>query len=345
MTRHRAQTAPLHFVPLPACLAVTGAGLVAVMLIAIGVGSVSVPLGEVWRVIGSHVLGGTATADPVSEQIVWDFRVPRVLLAALCGAGLAVAGVLLQALILNPLAEPYVLGLVPGASVGAVLVITVGAGVVGGLSASSAAFAGAMLAGAAVFALGRAAPARLVLSGVAVGYVFLAATSYLQLQANPGDLRQVMFWLMGSVAGARWDQLGLVTAVVIAATAAVLLAGRRVNALVTGDETATALGVDVRRTRLLLLVLAALLTGTVCAVAGGISFVGLMVPHVTRLAFGVDHRRVLPLSALLGAAYLVLVDLLSRTVDAPNELPIGIFTAAFGAPFLIWLMRRDRTES
>jgi len=343
---HRpARPAPLHAVPLAVCVAVAGAGLVVLMLVAVGIGSVSVPLGEIWRIVLAHLTGREPGGDLVFDQIVWDFRVPRVLLAALCGAALAVAGVVLQALVDNPLAEPYVLGLVPGASVGAVLVITLGAGVVGGLSVSFAAFAGAMTAGVLVFALGqqhgRLSPIRLCLAGIAVGYVFLALTSYLQLKANPSDLRRVMFWLLGSVAGAQWDQLGLVAAVILLSTGALLLTGRRLNAMVTGDETATALGVDVRRLRIALLAAAALLTGIVSGVAGGISFVGLMIPHVVRLAFGVDHRRVLPLSALLGAGYLVLVDLLSRTVDPPNELPIGIFTAAFGAPFLLWLMRRN----
>ncbi|TCO60652.1 FecCD family ABC transporter permease [Actinocrispum wychmicini] len=348
MLRQRHQrTAPLHAVPLAICVGVTVVGLVVLMLVAVGIGSVSVPLGDTWRIVISHLTGREPGGDLVFDQIVWDFRVPRVLLAALCGAGLAVAGVLLQALVDNPLAEPYVLGLVPGASVGAVVVITVGAGAVGGVSVSFAAFAGAMIAGGLVFALGqqqgRLAPTRLVLSGVAVGYVFLAVTSYLQLKASPSDLRRVMFWLLGSVAGAQWDQLGLVAAVILVSTCALLLTGRRLNAMVTGDETATALGVDVRKLRIGLLTVAALLTGTVSGVAGGVSFVGLLIPHVVRLAFGVDHRRVLPLSALVGAGYLVLVDLLSRTVDSPNELPIGIFTAAFGAPFLLWLMRRNKS--
>jgi iron complex transport system permease protein len=148
-----------------------------------------------------------------------------------------------------------------------------------------------------------------------------------------------MFWLLGSVAGAQWDQLG----VVLATTGVLLLYGRRLNALVTGEETATALGVNVRRLRIGLLALASLLTGTLIGVAGGIGFVGLMIPHLVRLAAGVDHRRVLPLSALVGGAYPVLVDLLSRTVDSPNELPVGIFTAAFGAPFFLWLLRHNHT--
>ncbi|WP_246842783.1 iron ABC transporter permease [Allokutzneria sp. NRRL B-24872] len=317
--------------------------LVVVMIVATTIGSVSIPLGDAWAVITGHLTGNTAGLDPVSDQILWQYRVPRVVLAALCGAGLSVAGVVLQALVANPLADPYVLGISSGASVGAVLVLTAG---VGTLGVSSAAFLGAAASVAVVFALGqqrgRLVPTRLVLVGVAVGYVLSALTSYIQLRANPNELKSVMFWLLGSVAGARWEQLGLVSAVVLITVASLMLYGRRLNALVTGEESATSLGVDVRRARVGLLLTSSLLTGTLIAVAGGVGFVGLMIPHLVRLLVGADHRRVLPLAALGGALYLVLVDLLARTVDSPNELPLGIFTAAFGAPFFLWLLRRGR---
>ncbi|WP_344032856.1 iron ABC transporter permease [Streptomyces luteireticuli] len=317
------------------------------MMVAVSIGAVDVPLGDVWRIVLNHVTGGGASGDPALDQIVWNFRVPRVVLAALVGAGLAVSGVVLQAVVANPLADPYVIGVSSGASLGAVLVITLAGGALGGLGVSGAAFLGAIAAVVLVFLLGqrrgRLAPTRLVLSGVAVGYVFLAATSYLQLQATPTELRQVVFWLLGSVSGAQWSQLPVVTTVVVAVTAVLSLFGRRLNALLAGDESATALGVDVNRLRAVLLLLAALLTGTVIAVAGGIGFVGLMIPHLVRLTSGADHRRLLPRAALVGAIYLVVVDLLSRTVNSPNELPIGILTALFGAPFFLWLLRRNKS--
>lgn len=321
--------------------------LAVVMMVAISIGAVSVPLGDVWRIVLRHLGGGGATGDPALDQIVWNFRTPRVVLAALVGAGLAASGVVLQAVVANPLADPYVLGVSSGASLGAVLVITLTSGALGGLGVSSAAFVGAVGAVVLVFLLGqrggRLAPTRLVLSGVAVGYLFLAATSYLQLQATPTELRTVMFWMLGSVAGAQWGQLTIVSIVVLTTTVALSLFGRQLNALLAGDESATALGVDVHRLRALLLVLASLLTGTVIAVAGGIGFVGLMIPHLVRLATGADHRRLLPRSALVGAIYLVVVDLLSRTVNRPNELPLGILTALFGAPFFLWLLRRNKS--
>ncbi|MEU8134768.1 FecCD family ABC transporter permease [Streptodolium elevatio] len=316
------------------------------MLLAVGIGSVDVPVRDSWRIVVRHLTGGSREGlDPVQDQIVWEYRMPRVLLAALAGAGLAVAGVVLQALVANPLADPYVLGISSGASTGAVLVMTAGSASTGGLGVSAAAFVGAGVATVLVFALGRRggrlSPLRLVLAGVAIGYLFQAATGYLQLQASPNELRRVMFWLLGSVAGARWDQLEVVAVAVVVLTVLLLLCGRRLNALVTGEEQATALGIDVNRLRVLLLAACALLTGTIIAVTGGVGFVGLLVPHIVRLGFGADHRRVLPLSALTGALYLVAVDLLSRTVDSPNEIPLGIFTAAVGAPVLLWLLRRD----
>lgn len=323
--------------------------LVAVMVVAVSIGAVNIPVGDVWGILLHHITGRGTTDDPALDQIVWTFRAPRVLLAALVGAGLAVVGAVLQTLVSNPLADPIVLGFSYGASLGAVLVITLGGaalGGLGGLGVSGAAFVGALAAGVLVFALGqrrgRLAPTRLVLAGVAVGYVLLSMTSFVQLLATPTELRTVMFWMLGSVAGAQWDQLPTVAVVVLTGTVVLTLFGRRLNALLAGDESATALGVDVDRLRAILLVVSALLTGTVIAVAGGVGFVGLMIPHLVRLTTGADHRRLLPLTALLGAIYLVLVDLLSRTLTRPNELPLGILTALLGAPFFLWLLRRDK---
>lgn len=346
-TPRRAKGPRILNVPTGPLLVALLAVLVGTMMVAISIGSVTIPVVDVWRIVWHHLTGAGATADPALDQIVWNFRTPRVVLAALVGAGLAVAGVVLQAVVANPLADPYVLGVSSGASLGAVMVITMAGGALGGLGVSAAAFAGAMVAVALVFVLGltrgRLAPTRLVLSGVAVGYLFLAGTSYLQLQATPTELRSVMFWMLGSVAGAKWNQLGLVSTVVLTSTVFLALFGRQLNALLAGDESATALGVDVHRLRGALLVLSSLLTGTVIAVAGGIGFVGLMIPHLVRLAVGADHRRLLPLAAVVGAIYLVVVDLLSRTVNRPNELPLGILTALFGAPFFLWLLRRNKT--
>lgn len=327
-------------------IALVGA-IVVSLCASVSIGVLSVPIADVLRVLGHHVLPApiAGPADPVVDQIVWELRAPRALLALVVGGALAIAGCVLQAVVRNPLADPYVLGAVSGASFGAVAVIVFGSAAVGGLGLSSAAFLGAMLAMAAVFALGRQAgrfsPTRLVLAGVALAYLFAAATSYLQIHGDPNEVRAVVFWLLGSVAEATWADLPIATAIVVLATCWLLTQTRPLNALLVGDESAYALGVDVNRFRAKLIVASALLTGAAVAVAGGIAFVGLMIPHVARLLVGPDHRRVLPVAVLLGASYLAWIDILSRTLEKPAELPLGILTAVVGAPFFLYLMRRS----
>ncbi len=315
------------------------------MFLGISIGTVTVPLSEVWTVIGSHLGWNDAAIDPVRNQIIWEFRTSRVMLAAVVGAALAVAGACLQVLARNGLADPYVLGVSSGAALGAVLAISLGSVAVGGLGASGAAFAMSMLTLVLVFVFaqrgGRIGPTRLVLAGVAVSYLASALTSLVQLYIDPLALRGTMFWLLGSLQNARWDDLGLPAASIVVCMVWLLGRARSMNVLASGDDTASALGVDVNRVRIELLVITSLLTATAVSVAGGIGFVGLMVPHAARFVVGPDHRRLLPVSMLAGATFMVLVDLLSRVVDRPNELPVGIFTALLGAPFFLLLMRRS----
>jgi iron complex transport system permease protein len=310
--------------------------------LSISLGTVTLPVGDVWRVIAYHLTGAGDAPDALQDQIVWSIRTPRVLLAAVVGAALSVAGVALQALVRNPLADPYVLGVSSGASLGAVLVMGVASGVAG-LSASGGAFVGALLALSAVVLMaqrsGQLTDTRLILAGVAVSYLAMAGTSLVQLRVDPTQVRGILFWLMGSVAGADWNDLGIPTVAMLLAAAYLTLQGRNMNALAVGDDDAAALGVDIHRLRISLLVVSSLLTATAVAVAGGVGFVGLMVPHAARLVIGADHRKLLPVAALAGAVFLVLVDLATRTVDRPNEYPITVFTAALGAPFFLWLLR------
>lgn len=336
-THTRART--LVLVPL---LAVA---LVACVLLGITVGSVRYPVEDVWGVVVHHVFGVGAPPDPTVDAIVWSFRVPRALLTVVIGAGLAVAGTALQAVVRNPLADPYVLGVMNGASFGAVLLLATATAAVGKAGLSIAAFAGALVAMGLVLVFGRRAgrvsPTRLVLAGVAIGYVFSAATSFVELRIAEGQsLAGVIFWLLGTVAAAAWSDLGIPSVVVALSTGYLLLQGRRLNALLAGDDAAVALGVSVQRLRLELVIVSSLLTGAVVAVAGGVGFVGLMVPHVARLLVGSDHRRMLPVTVLLGAVFLVLADTAARTLASPLELPLSVVTAAIGGPFFLWLMRR-----
>ncbi len=322
--------------------------LVFAILFAVSIGAVKIPLAVTTQVIGSHLLPNwvAPVADPTQDQIIWVFRLPRVLLAVVVGAALGVSGTALQAMTRNPLSDPYIFGVSSGASVGAVLVITLGSTVMGGVSLSLAAFVGALLSMILVYVLaqqhGRATPMRLILAGVALSYVLSAVTSYLVLRsATPGGgAAAVLTWLAGSLGGAKWEQLGLPSAVVVLATFLLLAQARPLNALLAGDETATGLGVNVERFRQQLFVVTSLLVGVVVAVSGSIGFVGLMIPHLVRMVVGSDHRRVLSTVALLSGVYLVLVDLVGRTIMAPQELPVGIVTAALGGPFFLWLLRR-----
>ncbi|HEX7301904.1 iron ABC transporter permease [Lentzea sp.] len=329
--------------PYPVLLIALAAALVASTLLATGVGPVGVPAGEVARILLHHLGGGTDTGA-AADLIVWRIRFPRVLLGAVVGAGLALAGAVVQGVVRNPVADPYLLGLSHGASVGAVLVLTTGAAFLGALTLPLAAFAGATAAMAVVLAMarhrGRLLPMRLILVGVAFGHLFAGVTSFmLACTDSSAAQQQIIFWMLGGLSGAQWATLPVTAAVVAGVTALLLLRARRLNALVLGEEASTALGVNATRLRWYLLVLTTLLTGTVVAVSGGIGFVGLIVPHLARMLVGADHRRMLPVTAVLGAVFLLWADVAARILVAPAELPIGILTAFLGVPFFLLVMR------
>ncbi|WP_282847489.1 FecCD family ABC transporter permease [Microbacterium oxydans] len=321
---------------------------VLVLVVSAATGPVGVSPLDAAKIVIGHLIPGMpwmtdGTLTPLQDQAVWQFRVPRSLLAALSGAGLALAGAMMQAVVRNPLAEPYILGVSSGASVGAVLVIVSGGATFLGLTMSGAAFVGAMVACLLVAMLarirGELSPTRMILAGVALGALLSAVTSYLTLTTDAQNVVSVMFFLLGSVSAADMSTL-LIPAVALAiACISVFGLSRSMNALLAGDESAMAVGVRTTRVRGVLLVLASLLTGAIVAVSGGIGFVGLVVPHMARLLVGSDHRRMLPITILGGALFLMVADLLARTVAMPTEIPLGILTAFVGAPFFLWLMR------
>ena len=319
-----------------------------VLVLAIGVGAVWIPPGQVWTVVLGHLTDAPVT-DVLADQIVWQVRLPRVLTAFVVGAGLAVAGTVLQAVVRNPLADPYVLGVSSGASLAAVAVLTLGGaggtGIAATVGVSGAAFLGALGTLVLVLVLGRTRsrldPQRLLLAGVALSYLLQAATTFLQLRVSSNQLAAVLFWLLGTVAGADWAELAVPSALVVTATGCLMAFSRQLNALLLGDDAAASLGVRVHRLRVYLLIVAAALTASVISVAGGVGFVGLIAPHCVRLLTGADHRRLLPAAALLGGVFLVLADLLGRMVAQPLELPLGVITAAAGVPFFLVLLRRS----
>lgn len=324
-------------------LAVLAAGLVITVLVATGIGPVRVPVSDVVRILANRLSGG-AGIDSTADLVVWRFRLPRVLLAAVVGAGLALGGAVVQSVVRNPVADPHLLGLSSGASVGAVLVLTSGTVALGAFTVPGAAFLGAAFAMALVLALarqrGRLQPLRLVLVGVACAHLFSGVTSFLLAQTNNSAAQQqIIFWLLGGLSGTQWDTLPIPAVVVVIAIVVLLARSRRLNVLVLGDDACAALGVNAGRLRWQLLVLTTLLTGTVVAVSGGIGFVGLIIGHLARMAVGSDHRRALPVTVLFGAIFLVWADVLARIVISPAELPIGVVTAFLGVPLFILVMR------
>ncbi|WP_235038865.1 FecCD family ABC transporter permease [Kibdelosporangium aridum] len=337
-------TERVRLVPVLATLSVA---LIVSIAAGIALGPTVVPVDEVLRYLQAALTGGTITADELSSYtIVWEVRTPRVLLAVLVGAGLSVVGVVIQALVRNALADPFVLGISSGASVGATAVVVFGVfASLGVYALSAAAFLGALGASVLVYmaAMSKAGltPLRLVLTGIALAYGFQAVMSVLVFLAPDGQAaRTVLFWLMGSLGGANWGSLPIAGVAVLLAMVVLLRNSRPLDVLAMGDETAASLGVDAARLRRWLFVLTAAVTGLLVAVSGAVGFVGLVMPHLVRIVVGSGHRRVLAVAPLAGAVFMVWTDLVARTLVAPEELPLGVITAVIGVPVFITLMRR-----
>ncbi|MFE2037804.1 FecCD family ABC transporter permease [Streptomyces scopuliridis] len=320
------------------CLA---AALATAVVAGLALGSVRIPPGQVITIL-------TGGADPSPfRTIVLDVRLPRVLLGVIVGAGLAVVGTVLQALVRNRLADPFLLGISSGASAGAVLVMVLGIG--GGITTTvampAAAFAGSLLALALVYGLARRrgtmTGGRLVLAGVAVAYILSALTTLILIvSARPEHFQEAMYWTFGGLGSARWSTLLLPAIVLTLGTALLMALARPLDLLLAGEEGATVLGLDTSRFRAAVFVLASLVTGVMVAASGAVGFIGLLVPHAARMAVGASHRALLPVAALGGAVVLVVADLAARTVAAPQDVPVGVLTALTGGPAFLWLMRR-----
>ncbi|MEV6263202.1 iron chelate uptake ABC transporter family permease subunit [Streptomyces sp. NPDC051784] len=319
--------------------------LAATVAVAITIGPADIGVGDVWSVVASRLGWGTTELTPIREGIVWNLRLPRTLLAAVCGAGLAVCGAVMQSLLRNPLADPFVLGVSSGASTGAVTVIVLGAG--GGvLSVSGGAFLGAVGSFALVLLLSHTLGGttdRVVLSGVAAMQLFSALTSFVVTTAADAETTQgVLFWLLGSLSGVGWTEVALCAAVLALALVVCLGHARTLDAFAFGQDAAATLGVAVARTRLVLLCVTALLTAALVSSAGAIGFVGLVLPHAARALVGPGHARLLPVTALAGAVFLVWADTLARTVLDPQEVPVGVVTSLVGVPAFVLVLYRTR---
>lgn len=329
----------------PSALLGALAFLMAAVMAGLLVGPVALPPGKVLAEVASRLpfLSFDSGLDARQAAIVWEIRLPRVLLGALVGAGLAVSGAAYQGVFRNPLADPYLLGVAAGAGLGATMVI-----VSGGATAAIpvAAFLGGMAAAAAAYALGSLgggprSGATLILAGVAVAAFFTAAQTFLQ-QKHAETVRQVFAWILGRLSTSGWSEVAILTPYVAVGVTVILMHRRLLDVLSVGEEEAGTLGVDPTRVRMAVVAAATLTTAAAVAMSGLIGFVGIIVPHTVRLLVGVSYRAILPLSVVAGAAFLVLADLTARTVLSPAEIPIGVVTAFLGAPFFALVLRTSK---
>jgi iron complex transport system permease protein len=332
---------------LPVLIVLAALLLVSVVL-STGIGTVALHPLDVLAALRAH-FGGPAV-DPQLQTIVWDLRLPRIFLALLIGGGLGVAGALMQALFHNPMADPYIVGVSSGAAVGAVTALALGIGAtVLGLNATSLlAFSGALAVTLLVYTLsrrgGRVHVPTLLLNGIAVGALASALTAFVLLQQQSSDMRAVLAWLMGGLTSADWPRVASLLPYTVVGVTVALVWQRELNILALGEETAHYLGVDLERTKLLLLAVASLLAAACVAVGGIIAFVGLVVPHLARLLVGPNHRVLLPACVLGGGLLLVWADVVARTIVPGSEVPIGIITSALGSPFFLFLLWRRGSE-
>lgn len=323
------------------------AALLLAVLAGVAIGETPIAPGVVLQVLANKLWGAGYVLDPIDEGIVWNYRLTRALVAAACGAGLATCGVVLQSLLRNPLADPYLLGISAGASTGAVLVAVLGLGA-GAVSLSAGAFFGAICAFALVILLARAsgptgASAQIILAGIAGSQLFNAITAFLITKsASSEQARGIMFWLLGNLSGVRWPSVWLAVPAAVLGLAVCLWHRRALDAFTFGADSAASLGIPVRRVQLLLISCAALVTAVMVSIVGSIGFVGLVIPHAVRLLAGTGHGRLLPASALGGALFLIAADVLSRTLIKGQVIPVGVVTALVGAPVfaLILIGRR-----
>lgn len=325
--------------------------LIASILFATSIGSVSVPILDIVKVIGSEAfhLPIGAGVDPMYVSIVYDIRLPRVLLAGLVGASLAIAGAAFQGLLRNPLAEPYILGVSSGASVGAVATLFFGISlpVIGMYTLPFLSIVSALVTILIVLYFARKLDRTMrvetiILTGI-VFSAFLGSVISLIIALTGDELQQIMGWLLGSVSMRGWRYVGIILPFFIIGSAILLMNTKELNALSLGEERAQHLGVDVGKRKMLILIAGSILTGAAVAVSGTIGFVGLVIPHLTRKLWGSDHVHLLPLSMIIGASFLILTDLISRTIISPQVLPVGVITSLIGAPvFAIILIRQRR---
>ncbi len=318
--------------------------MIAIGAIAVTFGSIAIPLDALARILAAKLPSAQIAQywSPTWETILFDIRLPRVALSALVGGALATSGATYQGLLRNPLADPYLIGVSAGAGLGATLAIVFSFGAI-----SLCAFGGAIGATALIYALARTGsrttPTTLILAGVALGAFLSAITWFLTFNSDSAfRTHQVVAWMMGSFALSSWQNVAIMLPYLGIGWLVLFLNARALNVLQLGDTQAQQLGVPVERVTMIVIAAASLITAAAVATSGIIGFVGLIVPHAVRLVWGPDHRFLLPMSALIGATFLIIADTFARTLLSPGELPVGIITAFCGAPFFLYLLRRNK---
>jgi len=320
--------------------------LAGVVGVSLSLGAVTIPLPRTWSILLHSLFGLKSGWSSSDSSIILEIRLPRTISGVLVGAALSLAGAVLQALLRNPLADPFVLGISSGAAVGAVLAILLGLGstLLGSYAVPGAAFGGALLTLLLVYSIariqGRVPTQTLLLAGVIVSSFFSAIIMFLISVTSNEKIYNITFWLMGSLEFLSSQSLGVIFIYLLVGGGILFALARDLNLLVLGEETASELGVEVERVKKIVFVFASLITGAVVSVSGLIGFVGLVVPHLVRMIWGPDHRFLLPASALMGGILLVVADTVARTVVAPSEIPVGVVTAMGGAPFFVYLLRK-----
>lgn len=323
-------------------------------IVATSIGQVNIPFSDTFTIIMYRITGldffSLENIDSAHINIIWLIRLPRVLTAGLVGIGLTICGIVMQASIQNPLADPYILGISSGATLGATFALLIGIGslpFIGQLGLATVAFIGALVASILVLVFanigGKPTSTKLVLSGTVIDSMFSAFSSLIiYLSNNQQGLQNVTFWMMGSVASANWSKLPLLFLVVLISSVYFITQRRTLNIILMGDEGATTLGVNINFYRKLYLIVAALITGIIVSNCGMIGFVGLIIPHIIRALLGSDHKYLLPFGMIFGAIFMILTDLLARTIISGSEIPVGIITASFGAPIFLYMLVRKK---
>ena len=332
---------------------IAGSFLILSILLGISIGTVSVPIFTIIQIIMSKLFGFISLdqIDPMFSSIVLNIRLPRVILAGIVGASLAIAGAAFQGLLRNPLADPYTLGVSSGASLGAVLTLffNLTIPIIGSFTLPLLSILFSWVTIFLVLAFARKIERSMrvetiILTGI-IFSSFLGAIISLMIALTGDELRQIIGWLLGSVSMRGWEYIKIILPFFVLGSVILIFNTKELNAMSFGEERAHHLGVNVQRRKLMILTAGSILTGAAVAVSGTIGFVGLVIPHLSRLVWGPDHRHLLPLSIITGSGFLILADLISRTIISPTELPIGVITALFGAPvFALILLQRKRTE-